>query len=87
MSTVEYVDPADRGPLTDRLRHWVHQRQGKARKPAAPDSSQVRVIPKDLAAELGGQGGQPFRVSQKLLLALANDRLEESLQSGRRHQG
>jgi hypothetical protein len=37
-------------------------------------SSQVRVIPKDLAAELGGQGGQPFRVSQKLLLALANTR-------------
>jgi hypothetical protein len=48
-------------------------------------SSQVRVIPKDLAAEPGGQGGQPFRVSQKLLLALANDRLEGSLQSGRRH--
>ena len=55
--------------------------------PAAPNSSHVRVIAKDLAAELGGQGGQPFRVSQKLLLALANDRLEESLQSGRRHQG
>ena len=53
----------------------------------APYSSQSRVIPKDLAAELGGQCGQPFRVSQQLLLALANDRLEESLQSGRRHQG
>jgi hypothetical protein len=46
-----------------------------------------RVISEDLAPKLVGERDQPVGLGQKLLLAFADDRLEEPLQSGRRDQG